>query len=74
MVEGFERITDGGSANRATIRIEDLGCRLAEVSTKMAALSRPNAQQLQRLSEQPRAESKVFYREANSTACGRSRI
>jgi hypothetical protein len=74
MVEGFERITDTGSANRATIRIEDLGSRLAEVSTKMAALSRPNAQQMQRLSAQPRVESKVFYREAKSAACGRSGI
>ncbi len=74
MVEDFDRITDAGSANRATIRIEDRGSRPAEVSTKIATLSRPNAQQMQRLSEQRRAGGKVFCREAKSAACGRSRI
>lgn len=64
MIAVLEGVDDESSANKAAEEIEDLGNRLAEISTQMRELPRPNASEMQDIVRKQRAEMQAFQRDS----------
>lgn len=64
MVSVLEDVTDESSAQKAAGKIEKLGNRLAEITTQVTDLPRPDAKEMQEIAKKQRAEMQAFQQNA----------
>ena len=64
MVDVLKDVNDESSAKKAAGKIESLGKRLAEISSQVRDLPRPNAKEMQDIAKKQRAEMQAFQQDA----------
>ena len=64
MVSVLEDVTDESSAQKAAGKIEKLGNRLAEITTQVRDLPRPDAKEMQEIAKKQRTEMQAFQQNA----------
>ena len=64
MVSVLEGVNDESSAEAAAGKIESLGNELADISSRMMELPRPNAKEMQDIAKMQRAEMQAFQQDA----------
>lgn len=64
MVSVLEDVDDESSAKKAAGKIESLGERLAEISSQVRELPRPDAKEMQDIAKKQRAEMQAFQQNA----------
>lgn len=64
MVSVLEGVDDDASAKKAAGKIESLGERLAEISSQVRELPRPNAKEMQDIAMKQREEMQAFQQDS----------